>query len=66
MKNGTLQLDEAMTAYLEYAAAIDGNTVKNFLSKLRRQFNALHPSVKRCTAQLFAEKTICDTGRSRD
>jgi hypothetical protein len=46
MKNGTLQLDEAMTAYLEYAAAIDGNTVKNFLSKLRRQFNALHPSVK--------------------
>jgi hypothetical protein len=61
MKNTTLQLDEVMTAYLEYAAAIERKTVKNFVSKLRQKFNALHPSLKRLyTVQTFATKTIGD------
>jgi len=55
----TLQLDDVMAAYAEYAAAIEHKPVTKFVAKLRRQFSRLHPSLKRCyTVQTFAEKEI--------
>jgi hypothetical protein len=67
MKKATLQFDEHMTAYVEYAAAIEGTPVKTFLAKLRRKFNALHSSLKRLyTVQTFADKTVCDVIASHE
>ena len=62
MKKATLQLDEVMTAYLEYAAAIEGKTVKNFVAKIRRTFNARHSSLKRVDSlPKFADREILGT-----
>jgi len=36
MKNAKLQFDDVYTAYLQYAAMIDGKTVENFVAKLRQ------------------------------
>jgi hypothetical protein len=47
MKTATPQFDEVMTAYLEYAAAIEGKTVENLVAKLRRQLNGIDSSLKR-------------------
>ena len=61
MKNATLQFDEAMSGYLEYAAAIKRKPVQRFVATLRRRFTVLHPSLKRLyTLETFARKEILD------
>jgi len=54
MPNATLKLDESMTDYLTYAAAIEGQTVRNYTAKLCREFRALHPSIKQSLEGFFS------------
>jgi hypothetical protein len=60
-----LQINDEMIKYLEYAALIEGKTVKNFVAKIHRQIRTMHPSLKRVwEPQAFDKHVIVDVVRS--
>jgi hypothetical protein len=61
----TLQFDDVLSAYLQYAAMIDGVTVAEFVWTVTGEYQALPASVQAKTSlQKFAEDQIVNTVRA--